>query len=75
MANTRDGRPFLRMPPRHVFIRLEIQEIKWSHAVAAAVIGVGAVSGAWAQSSVTLYGSMDAGVAYVNNVGAMRSGR
>ena len=39
------------------------------HAVAAAVIGVGAVSGAWAQSSVTLYGSMDAGVAYVNNVG------
>ena len=69
MANTRDGRPFLRMPPRHVFIRLEIQEIKWSHAVAAAVIGVGAVSGAWAQSSVTLYGSMDAGVAYVNNVG------
>ncbi|WP_179402082.1 porin [Burkholderia guangdongensis] len=39
------------------------------HAIAAAVIGMGAVSGAWAQSSVTLYGSLDAGVAYVNNVG------
>src|SRR5579859_135433 len=39
------------------------------HAVAATVIGLGAVSGAWAQSSVMLYGSMDAGVAYVNNVG------
>lgn len=38
-------------------------------AVAAAVIGMSAVSGAWAQSSVVLYGSMDAGVAYVNNVG------
>ncbi|MGZ2747170.1 porin [Burkholderia stagnalis] len=38
-------------------------------AVAAAVVGIGAVSGAWAQSSVTLYGSTDAGVAYVNNVG------
>ncbi|MDR8915949.1 Outer membrane porin protein [Burkholderia multivorans] len=39
------------------------------HAVAAAVVGMGAVSGAWAQSSVVLYGSLDAGVAYVNNVG------
>ncbi|AOJ95361.1 porin [Burkholderia multivorans] len=39
------------------------------HAVAAAVVGMGAASGAWAQSSVVLYGSLDAGVAYVNNVG------
>ncbi len=38
-------------------------------AVAAAVIGMGVASGAWAQSSVTLYGSLDAGIAYVNNVG------
>ncbi|MDW9232211.1 hypothetical protein C7S15_5619 [Burkholderia cepacia] len=30
MAKTRNGRPFPRRPPRHVFIRLEIQEIKWS---------------------------------------------
>jgi predicted porin len=39
------------------------------HSIAAAIIGMSAVSGAWAQSSVTLYGSLDAGVAYVNNVG------
>ena len=26
-------------------------------------------SGAWAQSSVTLYGSLDAGIAYINNAG------
>ena len=39
------------------------------HAVAAAVIGLGAASGAWAQSSVTLYGILDAGITYVNNTG------
>jgi len=37
------------------------------HIIAAGLIGAGAVSGAWAQSSVTLYGSMDAGIAYINN--------
>lgn len=36
---------------------------------AATLLGALAVAGAWAQSSVTLYGSLDAGVAYVNNVG------
>ena len=39
------------------------------HIIAAGLIGAGAVSGAWAQSSVTLYGSMDAGIAYINNAG------
>lgn len=38
-------------------------------AVAAALLGAGLASGAWAQGNVTLYGSMDAGVGYVNNVG------
>jgi len=37
--------------------------------IAAGLTGICAVSGAWAQSSVTLYGSLDAGVAYVSNVG------
>jgi predicted porin len=37
--------------------------------IAAGVIGAGFMSGAWAQSSVTLYGSMDAGIAYISNVG------
>ena len=35
-------------------------------------VGIAALcvsSGAWAQSSVTLYGSLDAGVAYISNVG------
>ncbi|WP_323121199.1 porin [Burkholderia alba] len=35
----------------------------------AALLGAGAITSACAQSSVTLYGSVDAGVAYVNNVG------
>lgn len=39
-------------------------------AVGLAAMGVmGAMSSAWAQSSVTLYGSMDAGIAYVSNAG------
>lgn len=38
------------------------------HAIAA-ILGATALSSAWAQSSVTLYGSLDAGVAYVNNAG------
>ncbi|HXZ06639.1 MAG TPA: porin [Paraburkholderia sp.] len=37
--------------------------------IAAGLTGICAVSGAWAQSSVTLYGSLDAGIAYVSNVG------
>lgn len=37
--------------------------------IAAGLTAVCATSGAWAQSSVTLYGSLDAGVAYVSNVG------
>jgi predicted porin len=37
--------------------------------IAAGVIGAGVMSGAWAQSSVTLYGSMDSGIAYINNSG------
>ncbi|WP_207003842.1 porin [Trinickia mobilis] len=37
--------------------------------IAGALIGAGVMSGAWAQSSVTLYGSIDAGVAYISNVG------
>ncbi|POR52972.1 putative porin [Paraburkholderia eburnea] len=39
------------------------------HFIAAGLTGICAVSSAWAQSSVTLYGSLDAGVAYVSNVG------
>jgi predicted porin len=39
------------------------------HVIAAGLTGICAVSGAWAQSSVTLYGSLDAGVAYISNVG------
>jgi predicted porin len=34
-----------------------------------AVAATGLTAGAWAQSNVSIYGSMDAGVAYVNNVG------
>lgn len=34
-----------------------------------AIAATGATAGALAQSNVTIYGSMDAGVAYVNNVG------
>ncbi|TDN62694.1 porin [Paraburkholderia sp. BL10I2N1] len=37
--------------------------------IAAGLTGICAMSGAWAQSSVTLYGSLDAGIAYVSNVG------
>lgn len=37
--------------------------------LAAGLIGLGAASAAHAQSSVTLYGSLDAGIVYVNNVG------
>ncbi|CAB3797919.1 Outer membrane porin protein 32 [Paraburkholderia caffeinitolerans] len=39
------------------------------HFIAAGLTGICAVSSAWAQSSVTLYGSLDAGVAYISNVG------
>jgi len=39
------------------------------HVIAAGLTGICAVSGAWAQNSVTLYGSMDAGIAYTSNVG------
>ena len=39
------------------------------HVIAAGLAGICATSGAWAQSSVTLYGSLDAGVAYISNVG------
>jgi predicted porin len=40
--------------------------------LAAGMLGIGlcAATGASAQSSVTLYGSMDAGVAYINNAGS-----
>lgn len=44
-------------------------ERKVKHIIAAGLIGAGAASGAWAQSTVTLYGSLDAGVAYVSNSG------
>jgi predicted porin len=37
--------------------------------IAAGLLGAGFATGAAAQSSVTLYGSLDAGIAYVNNVG------
>jgi len=37
--------------------------------IAAGVAGLVVTSTAWAQSSVTLYGSLDAGIAYVSNVG------
>ena len=39
------------------------------HIIAAGLIGAGIASGAWAQSSVTLYGSLDAGIAYISNTG------
>ena len=39
------------------------------HIIAAGLIGAGVASGAWAQSSVTLYGSLDAGIAYISNSG------
>lgn len=39
------------------------------HIIAAGLTAVCATTGAWAQSSVTLYGSLDAGIAYVSNVG------
>jgi predicted porin len=39
------------------------------HIIAAGLIGAGMASGAWAQSSVTLYGSLDTGIAYINNAG------
>lgn len=39
------------------------------HIIAAAgLTAICATTGAWAQSSVTLYGSLDAGVAYISNV-------
>lgn len=38
------------------------------HIIAAGVTAICATTGAWAQSSVTLYGSLDAGVAYISNV-------
>jgi predicted porin len=37
--------------------------------IAVGLASMAVVSSAWAQSSVTLYGSMDAGVAYISNVG------
>ena len=39
------------------------------HIIAAGVAGLVITSGAWAQSSVTLFGSLDAGIAYISNVG------
>ncbi|SAL50296.1 porin [Caballeronia arvi] len=39
------------------------------HIIAAGLIGAGVATGAAAQSTVTLYGSLDAGIAYINNVG------
>ena len=39
------------------------------HIIAAGLTAVAQRTGAWAQSSVTLYGSLDAGVAYISNVG------
>ena len=38
------------------------------HIIATGLTGICAVSSAWAQSSVTLYGSLDAGIAYISNV-------
>ncbi|WP_244813751.1 porin [Caballeronia sp. Lep1P3] len=40
-----------------------------SAAIAACIAFIGVPAAAWAQSSVQLYGELDAGVAYVNNVG------
>jgi predicted porin len=37
------------------------------HVIVAGLTGICAVTSAWAQSSVTLYGSMDAGIAYISN--------
>jgi len=37
--------------------------------IAVALTAMCAATGAWAQSSVTLYGSLDAGVAYISNAG------
>ncbi|CAB3800224.1 porin [Paraburkholderia fynbosensis] len=39
------------------------------HIIAAGLTAICATTSAWAQSSVTLYGSLDAGIAYVSNVG------
>ena len=39
------------------------------HIIAAGLTAICATTGAWAQSSVTLYGSLDAGIAYISNVG------
>ena len=40
------------------------------HIIAAAgLTAICATTGAWAQSSVTLYGSLDAGIAYISNAG------
>lgn len=39
------------------------------YVVVVVVIGMGVVLGVWVQSSVVLYGSMDVGIVYVNNVG------
>jgi len=46
-----------------------IRSPELKHVIAAGLAGICVTSGAWAQSSVTLYGSLDAGVAYVSNVG------
>jgi predicted porin len=37
------------------------------HIIAGGLAALCAASGAWAQSSVTLYGSLDAGIAYISN--------
>jgi predicted porin len=39
------------------------------HIIAAGLTAICVTTGAWAQSSVTLYGSLDAGIAYISNVG------
>ncbi|NYH15477.1 putative porin [Paraburkholderia bryophila] len=39
------------------------------HIIAAGLTAICATTGAWAQSSVTLYGSLDAGIAYISNAG------
>src|ERR1044072_9814364 len=39
------------------------------HIIAAGLTAACATTGAWAQSSVTLYGSLDAGIAYISNAG------
>ncbi|QIE30039.1 Outer membrane porin protein (plasmid) [Caballeronia sp. SBC1] len=47
----------------------QLGERKVKHIIAAGLIGAGVASGAWAQSTVTLYGSLDAGIAYISNSG------